>query len=198
MELYDLEPSGNCYKIRLLLALLGIDYELKSVDFMGGEHKTDQFAEMNPFRELPVFKDDGLVLRDSQAILVYVARKYGGEAWLPTEAGSLARVMQWLSTAANDVARGANDARLHDKFGYELDVELARRKAHHVLKLFEERLKDKDWLELGRPTIADIACFPYLALAPEGGVPIDDYPAVRAWIGRIKALPGFVPMSGLA
>jgi glutathione S-transferase len=198
MRLHDLELSGNCYKVRLLLALLGIDYELRPVDFMAGEHKTDAFATMNAFREIPVLEDDGLILRDSQAILVYLARKFGGEAWLPTAADGMARVMEWLSTAANDIARGPNDARLHDKFGFDIDLELARTKAHRVLKILDDHLADREWLELGRPTIADIACFPYVALSHEGGVRLDEYPAVRAWIGRIKGLPGFVPMPDLA
>jgi len=198
MILYDLELSGNCYKIRLMLAFLGLDYELKSIDFLGGEHKTAAFAVLNPFCEIPVFEDDGLMLRDSQAILIYLARKYGGEAWLPTMPDGLARVMQWLLTAANDLARGPNDARLHDFFGYDLDGDLARKKAHRTLSIIENHLIDKEWLELGRPTIADLACFPYIALSHEGGVSLDGYPAIRLWIARIKALPNFVPMPGLA
>lgn len=128
MKLYDLEVSGNCYKVRLLLALLGVDYELRPVDFLGGEHMSEEFAAMNPFCELPILEDGDYFLRDSQAILVYLAQKYGGESWLPTKADELALVMQWLSTAANDIARGPNDARLHDKFGIGLDVKLARAK----------------------------------------------------------------------
>jgi len=198
MILYDLELSGNCYKIRLMLAFLGLNYELKAVDFLGGEHKTGAFCAMNPFGEIPVFEEEGLTLRDSQAILIYLARKYGGEAWLPTMPDGLARVMQWLSTASNDLARGPNDARLHDLFGYDLDVDLARKKAYRTLKIFENHLRDRKWLEMGRPTIADIACFPYIALGHEGGVTLDGCPAIRSWIARIKALPNFVPMPGQA
>jgi len=197
MVLYDLELSGNCYKIRLMIAFLGLDCELKAIDFLGGEHKEDVFAAMNPFCEIPVFEDEGLTLRDSQAILVYLARKYGGEAWLPTMPDGLARVMQWLSTASNDLARGPNDARLHDLFGYDINVDLARRKAQLTLSIIENHLKDKEWLELGRPTIADISCFPYIALGHEGGVALDGYPAIRSWIERIKRLPNFVAMPGL-
>lgn len=198
MKLYDLELSGNCYKIRLLLAFLGLEYELRAVDFLAGEHKTDAFVALNPFGEIPIFEDEGLILRDSQAILVYLARKHGGETWLPTAPDGLALVMQWLSTAANDVARGPNDARLHDKFGYQLDVDLARNTAHQTLEIFDDHLRDKEWLELDRPTIADIACFPYISLSHEGGVALDDYPAVVSWIERIKTLPGFILMPGLA
>ncbi len=198
MKLYDLDLSGNCYKVRLMMALLGLDYDLQPVDFMGGEHKSEAFTLKNAFGEIPVLEDGDLTLRDSQAILVYLARKHGGEAWLPTSAEEMARVMQWLSTAANDVARGPNDARLRAKFGFELDGELARNKAKRILALLDDHLKDKEWLELGRPTIADIACFPYVALSHEGEVALDGYPAVAAWVERTKRLPGFVPMPGLA
>jgi glutathione S-transferase len=196
MRLHDLVVSGNCYKVRLLCGLMTIPIEIQPVDFMKGAHKTPAFLALNPHGQVPVLEDGGLILRDSQAILIYLARKFGGETWLPTDPEGLARVMQWMSTAANDVARGPNDARLHDKFGYKLDVEAARAKAHKLLALFEDHLATRDWLELNRPTIADVACYPYISLAPEGGVTLDAYPAVRAWMSRIRQLPGYLPMPG--
>jgi glutathione S-transferase len=197
VKLHDLELSGNCYKVRLLCALLGVPVEIAPVDVLAGAHKTAPLIDLNPFGEIPIFEDGDVVLRDSQAILVYVARKWGGEPWLPTDAEGLARVCEWLMAAENEVARGPNDARLHDKFGYELDVGLARKKAARILGLMEAHLSQRQWLALDRPTIADIACMPYVALGHEGGVPLDDYPAVRAWIGRIKALPGFIGMPAI-
>lgn len=197
MKLYDLELSGNCYKVRLFLALLGQDYELVSVDFLGGEHKSPDYLARNPFGEIPVLVDGDLVLRDSQAILVYLARKHGGEDWLPGEPAGMAQVMEWLMVAENEVARGPNDARLHDKFGYELDLGLARTKAARLLDILDAHLSKNEWLALGRPTIADIACFPYVALGHEGGVPCDRHPSVAAWVGRVKALPGFVGMPAI-
>ena len=196
-KLYDLEVSGNCYKVRLLCALLGVPLEIIPVDFMAGAHKKSPLIEMNPFGEIPIFVDGDVTLRDSQAILIYLARKWGGEAWLPTDAASLARVSEWLMVAGNEIARGPNDARLHDKFGYKLDVGLAREKAARVLSVLDSHLSRHDWLALSRPTIADIACMPYVALGHEGGVSLEKYPAVTAWIGRIKALPGFITMPAL-
>lgn len=196
MRLYNFSLSGNCYKVRLLCALLNVPIEIEKVDLAKGGHKQTAFLDLNPFGQVPVFEDGDLVLRDSQAILVYLARKHGGDDWLPTDPEGLARVVQWLATAANEVARGPNDARLHDKFGYKLDVEAARSKAHGLFKLFEAHLATRDWLELGRPTVADVACYPYLALAPEGGVPLEAYPAVRAWMCRIRTLPGYLAMPG--
>ncbi|MCB1441450.1 MAG: glutathione S-transferase [Methyloceanibacter sp.] len=196
-KLHDLELSGNCYKVRLFSALLGLDVEIVPVDFMGGAHKTPAFLEKNPFGEIPVLEDGDFILRDSQAILVYLARKYGGETWLPTDPAGMAEVMIWLMAAENEIARGPNDARLHDKFGFPIDVAKARENAARILGLMEARLSKNDWLALDRPTIADIACMPYVALSHEGGVSLDPYPAIRAWIARIKALPGFVSMPAL-
>ncbi len=196
-RLYDLELSGNCYKVRLLCALLGVPVEIVPVDFLGGEHKRSPLTSKNPFGQIPIFEDGDVTLRDSQAILIYIARKWGGEAWLPTDAASLARVAEWLFVAENEIARGPNDARLHDKFGYKLDIHLAREKASRILSIMEAWLTGAHWLALGRPTIADIACMPYVAIGHEGGVPLTPYPAVRAWVERVKALPGFIPMPGL-
>ena len=197
MKLYDLEPSGNCYKVRLMCAFLGVPLELIPVDFMSGAHKKPPLIDINPFGEIPILDDDGFIIRDSQAILVYLARKFGGEAWLPTEPKQIARVMEWVMTGENEIMRGPGDARLHDKFGYDLNVNLARQKAAHILGLMDAHLWKNDWLALGRPTIADIACLPYVGVGHEGGVPLTDYPAIRAWIGRIKNLPGFVTMPEL-
>lgn len=196
-KLHDLELSGNCYKVRLMCALLGIPLNVSPVDFMAGEHTKSPLVDMNPFAQIPIFEDGDVILRDSQAILVYIARKWGGETWLPLSAEPLARVTEWLMVAENEVARGPNDARLHDKFGFKIDVAEARAKSARILGLMEQHLSDKPWLALGRATIADIACMPYVALGHEGGVPLDPYPAVRAWVDRIKALPGFIPMPAI-
>jgi glutathione S-transferase len=196
-KLYNLDVSGNCYKVRLLCALLGVPVELVPIDFMAGEHKRSPLIDLSPFGQLPVFRDGELILRDSQAILIYIARKWGGDSWLPTDAESMARVAEWLMVAENEIARGLADARLHDKFGIELDIMAARSKAGRILTLMEQHLKSREWLALERPTICDIACMPYIALGYEGGVPLDPYPAVASWVERIKKLPRFISMPGL-
>lgn len=194
MELYDLELSGNCYKVRLFLALIQQPYTLRSVDFLEGEHKNEESIKRNVFGEIPVFIDGDLILRDSQAILVYLARKFERTDWYPTTPADEAKVVQWLMVAESEIARGPNDARLHDKFGYPLDIDLARSKSTRILGILDEHLADRDWLELDRPTIADLACFPYVALSHEGGISLEPYPAIQSWIERIKALPNFVSM----
>lgn len=197
MKLHDLTLSGNCYKVRLLAALAGIELELVPVDFMGGAHKRAPHTDLNPWGELPVLEDGDVVLRDSQAILVYLGARYAGEQWLPRDPLGLATVVQWLSTAANEIQHGPGAARLVDKFGYALDKADALRRAERILGLLEQHLAHHDWLALQHPTIADCAVFPYVALSHEGGVSLADYPQVRAWIDRVKALPGFVGMPGV-
>lgn len=197
MKLYDLELSGNCYKVRLFAALAKIELELVPVDFMGGEHKRPPLTNLNPWGELPILEDGKVVLRDSQAILVYLAAQYGDENWLPRDAAGLGEVMQWLSTSANELQNGPCAARLADKFGYAIDKADTLERAARILPLIEVHLAAHQWLALGRPTIADCAVMPYVALAPEGGISLEAYPNIRQWIARIKALPGFIPMPGI-
>ncbi len=197
MKLYDMELSGNCYKVRLFAALVGIELELVPVDLAAGEHKQSPFIDLNPWAQVPVLQDGDLVLRDSQAILVYLARRYGGNHWWPDSAAHQGEVMQWLSTAANEIHAGPNAARLIDKFGYPLDKARALAVSDRVLPLIERHLREHRWLALGRPTLAECAVFPYIALGWEGGVSLKPYPAIRVWIERIKVLPGFVAMPGV-
>ena len=197
MKLYDLELSGNCYKVRLFAALAKIPLEMVPVDFMGGEHKRPPLTNLNPWGQLPILEDGKVVLRDSQAILVYLATQYGDENWLPRDAAGLGEVMQWLSTSANELQNGPCAARLVDKFGYAIDKANTLERAARILPLIEAHLAAHQWLALGRPTIADCAVMPYVALAPEGGISLEAYPNIRQWIARIKALPGFIPMPGI-
>jgi glutathione S-transferase len=109
----------------------------------------------------------------------------------------MARVVQWLFTAANEIQHGPGAARLAVRFNVSIDLRSAQAIAHKILGIMESELTGRDWLELDRPTIADLACYPYLALAPEGGVSLAPYPAVRAWIRRVEVLPGYIGMPGL-
>ena len=197
MKLYDLELSGNSYRARLFLSLLGIRYDLVPVNLMKGEHRQPWFLALNPRGQVPTLDDDGTVVWDSMAILVYLARKYGGEKWLPLDAASMAQVMQWLAVMENETLYGLGKARLICKFKMPGNLEDAQALGRKGLDVMERRLAAHAWLALDRVTIADIGCFPYVALAPEGEIPLDAYPNVRAWIARIKALPGFVAMPGM-
>lgn len=197
MKLYDLELSGNCYKVRLFAALTNIDLEIHPVDFINGEHKNDAFLKLNPFGELPILVDGQNILRDSQSILIYLASKYAGEAWWPSTPDLQAEVAQWLFTAANEIQHGPCSARLVDKFGYQLDKNLALNKSEKILKIVDQHLNDREWLAINRPTIADIAIFPYIALAPEGGIDLSPYHNIQRWMNNLMSLDGFLPMTGI-
>ncbi len=205
MKLYDYELSGNCYKVRLLLNILGITYETRTVDFYPGrEHKSPELMQLNPLGQLPIVEDGGQVLRDAQAILTYIAVKYDASGqWYPvTVPEQLGQVAQWLAFA-DSITATASAARLHDTLFYELDIGAARAGAHLLFRILDEHLwfaeqSGQSWICPGdHPTIADIACFPYVILSEEGGVSRQDYSAIRRWCDRVKRIPGFVPMSGV-
>ncbi|MFM7674166.1 MAG: glutathione S-transferase family protein [Synechococcus sp.] len=205
LRLHGHELSGNSYKVRLLLDLLGLPYEWVRVDLLQGEHKGPAFLALNPFGQVPVLEEvgttpeeRGTVLADAQAILFYLAASQGDGLWLPTDPLEQARVVRWLSTAAGEVRQGPESARLHHLFGVKaIPIGRAQEKAAFLLEQLERHLGQRLWLELDRPTIADLAVFPYVALAGDGGIDLAPYPQVRAWIRRIQALPGYRPMAGL-
>jgi glutathione S-transferase len=205
ITLYDYELSGNCYKLRLLMNMLGIEHETMPVDFYPGrEHKSEWFLNINPLGQLPVIVDDGLILRDAQAILVYLACKYDpADTWYPRGDAALAgEVSQWLAFA-DAITGTASAARLHDALFYDLDVDAARAGAHRLFRILDEHLwfgerEGRDWICSPRhPTVADIACFPYIMLSEEGGISRQDYPAIRRWCDRVKRIDGFIVMSGI-
>jgi glutathione S-transferase len=198
IKLYGHELSGNSYKVKLLLSLLALDYEWIKVDLMVGAHKQPEFLALNPFGQLPVLVDGDSVLADAQAILVYLARQYGGDRWLPLEPLPLAQVVRWLSTAAGEIRQGPELARLYHLFNAtSINLERANQKAEFILSQLDQHLAERAWLELGYPTIADVAVFPYVALAGDGQIDLSPYPQVLAWIERVKKLPGFVGMIGI-
>jgi len=198
LRLHGHELSGNSTKVRLLLDLAGIPYEWVRVDLMKGEHKGEAFLALNPFGQVPVLEDGDTTLADAQAILYYLAARQGDGRWLPTDPLGQARVVRWLSTAAGEVRQGPESARLHQLFGVKaIPIERAQEKAAFILDQLDLHLSDRLWLECDRPTIADIAVFPYVALAGDGGIDLAPYPHVRAWIARFQALPGYRPMKGL-
>lgn len=197
IRLYEFAFSGNCHKVRLMLSLPGLPYESVPVSGANREHKSPGFLAMNPLGQVPVLTDGELVVRDSQAILVYLASRYGGPAWWPQDPAKLANLSAWLSTAANEVAHGPNALRLHYKFGREVALDEARRVTRELLSILESQLSQHGWFAGKAPGIADIALYPYIALSPEGGVDLAEYRAVGAWIARIQAMPGYVGMPGM-
>lgn len=196
MKLYAHPLSGNCHKVRLLLGFLGLDWLEQPVDLAAGEHLSPAFLALSPGGTIPVLDDGGTVIPDSQAILAYLAIRYGEGRWLPADAANHAVVVRWLSFAANEIQHGLNAARLQVKFGYPLDLSVAVALAEKTLRVLDDTLTRGDWLVGSDLTIADLACAPYAALAHEADLTLGSYPAVGAWLDRIGNRPGFVPMPG--
>ena len=196
ITLYGTPVSGNAYKARLLLSLLGLEFEEIDVNLMSGENRTESFLALNPRGQVPVLVDGEATVWDSQAILVYLARRYG-EAWLPADPVAMAEVMQWLAVSENELLFGLARARAVLHFGRDFDLPSCQAYGRAGLKVLEQHLAGNDWLAAGKPTIADVACMPYAALSHMGGIPLDDHSAIRAWIDRIRALPGFIAMEGI-
>lgn len=199
IKIYGHEVSGSVYKVRLLAALLNLEYEYIRLDLLKGEQKSPEHLARNPFGQVPTLEDGDVTISDAQAILVYLARKYGDESWLPTDALQLAQVVRWLSITAGEVRQGVENARLYHLFGAgtKINIERATAKSEFILNQLNQHLSDRTWLEFERPTIADFAVFPYIALARDGKIELDNYPHVLAWIDRIKQLPNFVSMNGI-
>ena len=193
IKLYYMPPSGNSYKLRILLSLLQVPHETVLVDSHSREHKSAKFLAMNPRGEVPVLEVDGVFLWDSAAALVYLARQFGGEQWLPSAPLEMAQVMQWVALAGNEIQFGLQYARrgmLHDRWTAG-DLKQGQAISRVALGVLEGRLHNNNWLTLGRTTIADIACFPYVETAPQAQITLEEYPAITRWIERCKALPGW-------
>ena len=195
LKLYDFERSGNCYKVRLLLSMLRLEYERIPIDSSTGESQSTEFKRVNPRGQIPVLVDGDEVIWDSMAILVYLARRYDTGRWLPSDALGEARVMQWLAVAENELLYGLARARVTVLFHKPFDLEQCHREARPGLDAMERQLSDNPWLTGERPTIAELACYPYVALAHEGRFSLDPYPSTRLWLSRVEELPRWIPMS---
>lgn len=195
MKLYHFPLSGHAHRAHLFVSLLGLPHELIEVDLASGAHKTPEFLALNPFGQVPVLDDDGTIISDSNAILVYLAKKSGQSQWLPEDAKDSAAVQRWLSVAAGELAYGPAAARLITVFGARFNPDEVIARAHILLARIEAHLAGRDWLVGNGPTIADVALYSYIASAPEGNVDLSGYPGVNAFLRRVEALPGFVPFA---
>jgi glutathione S-transferase len=203
MKLYSHPLSLNCYKVRLLLAFLDREYDYENVDLVNDRHKSDEFLTLHPLGQVPVLVDENFSIWDSQAILVYLARKFESERWLPLNAKTNAQITAWLSFAAKELSIGIAAARVHHILGGQginfvtqlnIDIDAATAQGEKSLAVLDRHLAEHQWLVGSAPTIADIACFPAIEFAHEGKIELSAYPHVRAWVDRIKQLPGYIPM----
>jgi glutathione S-transferase len=193
-KLYDYVLSDGCYKVRLLLSLLGVPYTTRAVDFFPGrEHESEAFRAINPAGTLPVLDDDGEIIGNAEAILVHLARKHDADWLAPTN--------RWLDFADADMAT-LSQTRLTSLLGLSGDLDALRRAGRRALRDLEDHLSDRqlmgfDWVEGDRPSIADIALFPHVALSHDAGIGLEDYPALNLWQRRVRKLPNFVGMPGI-
>lgn len=197
LRLYDYGDSGNGYKVRLLLGLLGTPYEYIEKDIMAGETRTPEFLAMNPNGRIPLLGlETGDYLPESDAILYYLAE---GTPYWPEDRLERARVLQWMFFEQYNHEPAVAVARFivrhlppdHER---QSDLPSLREKGHAALQVMEDHLASHDWLAAYRPTIADLALYAYTHVADQGGVALDGYAGINAWMKRIRELPGFVAM----
>lgn len=193
ITLHGIELSGHTHRVELMLRMLGLPFRFSPApaDVRG----TEAFLKLNPLGQIPVLEDGDLVLTDSNAILVYLAKRYAPESnWLPDEPVAAAQVQRWLSIAAGELRYGPAAARVMALFGAPGDREACHAIGARVLTFMENHLAGREWLAAEHRTIADLACYSYVAHAPEGGITLEPYPTVREWLRRVEALPNFKPL----
>lgn len=196
MKLYNTVISGNCYKIRLLLSFLNLDYEKVSINLADQEQKTEHFLKLNPLGQIPVLEDQGRHIHDSQAIFCYLARTYDAhQLWFPQETIAMTHVLEWLFFANQRIASTLSAARaFHLIKKPNIDIENATVMSHASLAIVNQHLKTRNWLVGESATIADIACYPYIALAHQGKIELAPYPYVQAWLTSFQQLPRFIEL----
>ncbi|KIC17326.1 glutathione S-transferase family protein [Leisingera sp. ANG-Vp] len=193
IRIHSFPLSGHAHRVELFASLTGIAHEVINVDLAGGEHKQAAFLALNPAGQVPVIEDGSTVISDSNAILVYLARRYA-PSWLPTDPVLEAEVQKFLTLAAGEIAFGPAAARLINVFNAPLDAEFCATVAGRVLGKIDAHMEGRSFLVGDAPTIADVAVYSYVAHAPEGGISLDPYPNVRALLASIENLQGFKPM----
>ncbi len=196
MKLYDYPESPNAYKARLMLSLLDLEYERETIDLFEGEQHEEEYRAINPRGEVPALIDGEVTLWDSQAILTYLAREYDQkDYWLPSDATTLGRVMQWVALSAHEIRQGIAHTMAIMVRNMPGDLDQTREIAHDALRILEGRLESHDWLGTDHPTVADVICYPWVDAAPEVDISLGDYAGIRRWIEDVKDLPGYEPRS---
>lgn len=194
IKLYGAPLSGHCHRVELLLRMLGLPYEV--VPTPPDKRSTKDFRALNPLGQVPVLIDNGLAFSDSNAILVYLVMQYAPNShWMSDNPIVAYQIQRWLSIAAGELANGPNAARLMAVFGKPGNSDAIKDISARLLEFMESHLKGRRYLATDdNPTIADLACYSYIAHAPEGGIDLDAYPFVRSWLANIEKLPRFKRM----
>lgn len=203
ITLYDFELSASCYKIRLLLSLLEIEYRKVPINFFPAfEHRKPVFLKINPLGQLPALTDGDVVLRDAQAILAYLAKAYDKSGkWLPEEPVAFGQVMMWLFFAASELS-AATLARLNALLDFPADGPAATLAARKAFRVVDDHMTRREfagdaWVVGDHATLADLVLFPSIALSRDFGVEHDQFPALRRWIRRLRGLDNFIVMPGI-
>ncbi len=196
--LHGMKLSGHVHRVQLLLEMLRLPY--RYVETTRESRAAAEFRAMSAFGQVPVLQDGDITLADSNAILVYLARRYGSAGeWLPLDPVGEANVQRWLSIASGELRSGPCQARLIALFKIDADPKLAAAIAERLFRFMDHHLaRGGPFLAADRPTLADLACYAYTARAPEGGIALTPYPALREWLARVEALPRFIPMASSA
>jgi glutathione S-transferase len=197
MLLYDSRVSGNCYKVRLLLAHLGLQYERREVDVVDRSNRLELLGHLNPALRVPTLVlDDGRPLGESNAILWYFGE---GTEYVPEDRFERAQVLQWMFFEQYSHEPNIAVVRFWTQYaevpGSEEEIAARRKAGHAALIAMERRLEGASFLVAERYTIADIALYAYTHVAGEGGFDLSDYPAIRSWLDRVAAAPGHVPIT---
>lgn len=199
LRVHSTMPSINGYKVRILLSMLDVPYELVDIDMYGGEHKREPFLSLNPFGQMPAMEDGDYTIADSHACLVYLARKHDpSNRWLPVDAEREAKVAEWLSKSANEVHQGPwmKRAKIRRPDAIKLPDEEIDARCDHVLGIMDGHLAGREWLALEHPTIADVSCFSPISMLKISGYDTDKWANVTAWLDRFRALPGAIDADG--
>jgi glutathione S-transferase len=197
ITLYGMSSSGNCYKLQLLMAQLGLSYEWEEIDITRGEHLSPEFLAMNDRGKVPVLKlDDGRTMSESNAILNFLAQ---GSDLLPEDAWDRAKTLQWMFFEQYSHEPYIAVARFIRKFlpadhPRRASLDALKTSGDEALSAMERHLTRSQWFGGARYTIADIALFAYTHVAEDGGFDLAAYPHVENWIERLRSQPGFVPM----
>lgn len=199
LRVHSTMPSINGYKVRILLSMLDVPYELVDIDMYGGEHKREPFLSLNPFGQMPAMEDGDYTIADSHACLVYLARKHdSSNRWLPVDAEREAKVAEWLSKSANEVHQGPwmKRAKIRRPDAIKLPDEEIDARCDHVLGIMDGHLAGREWLALEHPTIADVSCFSPISMLKISGYDTDKWANVTGWLDRFRALPGAIDADG--
>lgn len=192
LKIYSFPLSGHSHRVILFASLAGIAFETIEVDLANGEHKKPHYLSINPAGQVPAIVDGDIAISDSNAILIYLARKYA-HTFLPEDPVGEAEIQKYLSLAAGEIAFGPAAARLINVFNANLDRDFAHATAAKALGKLESALEGKDYLVGNKLSIADVAMYSYVAHAPEGDISLEPYENIRRLLANIESQEGFIP-----